>query len=221
MATTAPVYRSPYSTTIAFGVGVLLFFLPFMEIKCNGTSLAQIKGTDMITGASPKMSSEFDDMTKSINKGGTTVSSSTSSKKDGKMYVLAIVALAIGIIGIAVSLIKKGTYNMLESVLGIAGAIALLVLMFQVKADVGDQLKATDKDTNNFSNMVKVTADFTVWFFLCIASYLGAALLNYQRKAKYTPTNLPPASAPQTPINNPGDQSDFPAAPGSGEEGLR
>lgn len=39
------------------------------------------------------------------------------------------------------------------------------------------------------------------------------------RKRQQQKSEEPPADAPQTPINNPGDQSDFPVGP-SGEEEL-
>lgn len=213
-------YRTPHLTTVSFAVGILLFFLPFTEIKCGGTTVAQLSGVNMVTGSSPKMSGDFENMTKSLNMTDTDEATPTTKKeKEGKAYALAIIALLLGAGGLAVSLIKKGGYNKMELLFGIIGAVALLALMIQVKADVNSQMKSENREMDNFSNMMKVSVDFTFWFFLCVLSYLAAAFFSYKQKELVVAEEIPPANAPQLDLQNPGDQSEFPAAP-SGEKDL-
>lgn len=211
-------YRAPHLTTISFAVGVLLFFLPFMEVKCNGTTLAQMSGTDMVTGAEPKMGADFEQMAKGLNKKNDGVTTTTKTEKKGKVYVLAIVALALGIIGVIISLMKKGGYNKLEMVVGAIGAIALIALMIHVKSDVNSQMETDKKGSDEFSGMVNISIDFTIWFFLCVLSYLAAAFFSYKQKDLVNEGEIPPVNAPQTVIQNPGDQSDFPAAASGGKD---
>jgi hypothetical protein len=215
------LYRTPHLTTISFAVGVLLFFLPFMEVKCNGTTLAQMTGTDMVIGSEPKMGSDFERMAKGLDKKtGDQNTTVTKSEKKGKTYVLAIVALALGIGGAIVSLVKKGGYNKVEIVCGAIGALALIILMFQVKADVNDQMKSSSgKETDSFSGMMSLSVDFTIWFFLCVISYLVAAFFSYKQKELVEEGVLPSVKAPQLSVQNPGDQSDFPPA-ATGEKDL-
>ena len=213
-------YRTPHLTTVSFAVGILLFFLPFTEIKCGGTTVAQLSGVNMVTGSSPKMSGDFENMTKSLNMTDTDEATPTTKKeKEGKAYALAIIALLLGAGGLAFSLIKKGGYNKMELLFGIIGAVALLALMIQVKADVNSQMKSENREMDNFSNMMKVSVDFTFWFFLCVLSYLAAAFFSYKQKELVVAEEIPPANAPQLDLQNPGDQSEFPAAP-SGEKDL-
>jgi len=219
MAATNNFYRTPHLTTISFAVGILLFFLPLMEVKCNGTTLAQMSGLNMVTGSSPKMSSDLDNITKTFDKNTTTDTTTTKTEKEGKVYLLALIALALGAGGLVVSLMKKGGYNKTEILFGIIGAIALIALMIQVKADVGSQMEKETTNNDQFSSMMKVSIDFTIWFFLCVLSYLAAAFFSYKQKDLVAEGELPSVNAPQLDLQNPGDQSQFPAAP-TGDKDL-
>lgn len=212
-------YRTPHLTTISFAVGILLFFLPFAEIKCNDTTLAQMSGLNMVTGSEPKMGGDFERMAKGFDKKPGDVKPATKSEKKGKVYVLAIAALALGVVGVALSLMKKGSFNKGEMLVGIIGAVALIALMIQVKGDLNNQIEDNNKGSNEFSGMMKISVDFTIWFFLCVLSYLAAAFFSYKQKGLYDAGAIPPVNAPQLDVRNPGDQSEFPAA-ASGEKDL-
>lgn len=219
-------YRTPHLTTISFAVGVLLFFLPFMEIKCNETTLVEMSGLNMVTGAEPKMGSDFDQMAKGFdtkNEGTETTNEETKttakSEKKGKVYIMAIVALALGVIGVAISFMNKGGYSPVKMIAGAVGAVALIILMFQVKGDANTQLAADKKGSDQMAGMMKISVDFTFWFYLCVISYLASAFFSYKQKELVNQAYTPPANAPQINIQNPGDQSDFPAAT-SGEKDL-
>lgn len=212
-------YRNPRLTTISFAVGLLLFFLPFVEVKCNGTTLAQMSGINLVTGAEPKVGSDFERMAKGFDKKEDTPKADTKTGKKGKVYIFAIVALALGATGLAISLIKKGIYNKSEMLAGIIGGIALIALLIHVKADIGSELKSKDAETDQFAGMMNISVDFTIWFFICVLCYFVAAFFSYKQKQLVNADEIPPASAPQLNIKNPGDQSDFPAA-ASGDKDL-
>lgn len=219
MPATTSFYRNPQLTTIAYAVGLLLFFLPFLEIKCNGTSVAALSGKDMVLGSAPKMSSDLENFGKGIGNNSLTKGAKTETK--GRVYILAIIALMLGIAGLILSL-KKPTPNYgVSMMIGVAGAIALIALIVQVKADVSGEMKtqggAGNPFSDQFSGSLKVSVDITAWFILCLLSYLAAAFFSYKQKGLATVATLPPAGAPQLNIQNPGDQSDFPAAPMGGQ----
>lgn len=215
----ANFYATPRLTTISFAAGVLLFLLPFAEIRCNGASFAQISGLNMVTGSAPKMSGDLENLTQSLGRLDNSTIKTEKGKGEGKSYAFAVIALLLGIGGLVVSLLKKRTHDPLELLLGVVGAVALIALMIQVKADVNTQLKTGNENADDMNGMVRVSVDFTAWFFLCVACYLASAFFSYKQKELVTAGDVPPKDAPQVPINNPGDQSDFPAGP-SGEKDL-
>lgn len=215
-------YRTPYLTTVSFAVGILLFLLPFLEVKCNGASVAEISGKDMVIGSDPKMGKDLESFGKTIGGGGDVVKAANKPEGKGKVYVAAIVALALGVIGLIISLQKKGVNYSAMQIAGIVGAIALIVLIFQVKGDINSQMKSApekaDPFSDQFSGMLKVSVDITAWFVICVLSYLAAAFFSRKQKALTSVGDIPPAAAPQLHIENPGDQSDFPAAPSGGKD---
>lgn len=206
-------YRTPHLTTISFAAGVLLFLLPFVEIKCSGQTMQKISGLDLVTGTSLKNNSDmgFDRMTNSFDRGNDTAAMKTKADEEVKAYTIALIALIFGVAGVIISLMKKGGYNKLEIVAGIVGAICLLILMVQVKNDVGDMIKSESGGADDFGGLGGITVDFTFWFYVCLLSYLVAAFFSYKQKDLVDTGQLPSTNAPQTPLNNPGDQSDFPA----------
>lgn len=220
--TTNNFYRNPQLTTIAYAAGILLFFLPFLEIKCNGSSVAQLSGKDMVFGSSPKVSSDLENFGKGFgNDNSVTTTAKTDTK--GKVYVVAIIALVLGITGLVFSLKKPSPNYATTMIIGVAGAIALIVLIIQVKVDVNSEMKAQGTNSNPFndqlSGMMKVSVDITFWFILCVLSYLAAAFFSYKQKELAALGDIPPASAPQLNIQNPGEQSEFPTAP-TGDKDL-
>lgn len=212
-------YRTPHLTTISFAVGVLLFFLPFMEIKCNETTLVQMSGLNMVTGAEPKVGSDFEQMAKGLDTKNDGTKTTTKSEKKGKVYIAAILALALGVIGVAISFMNKGGYNPVKMIAGAVGAVALIILMFQVKGDVNEQMTADKKGNDQMAGMMKLSVDFTFWFYLCVISYLASAFFSYKQKDLVNEAYGPPSNAPQINVQNPGDQSEFPAGP-TGEKDL-
>jgi hypothetical protein len=212
-------YRTPHLTTISFALGVLLFFLPFMEIKCNETTLVQMSGLNMVTGAEPKVGSDFEQMSKGFDTKNEGTKTATKSDKKGKVYIMAIVALGLGVIGVAISFMNKDGYSPIKMIAGAVGAVALIILMFQVKGDANEQMTADKKGSDQMAGMMKLSVDFTFWFYLCVISYLASAFFSYKQKDLVSEGYTPPANAPQINIQNPGDQSDFPAAT-SGEKDL-
>ena len=220
-ATANNFYRNPQLATIAYAVGILLFFLPFLEIKCNGTSMVQLSGKDMVFGSAPKISTDLDNFGKGV--GNNSFTAGAKPETGGRVYVVAIMALLLGIAGLIFSLKKPAPNYGAAMIVGVAGAIALIALIIQVKADVNGEMKAQGGAGNpfsdQFSGMLKVSVDITAWFVLCLLSFLAAAFFSYKQKGLMASGNLPPAGAPQLNIQNPGDQSDFPAAP-TGGQGL-
>jgi cation transport ATPase len=164
--------RSPYTTTISFAVAILLFLLPFAEVKCNGSTL--MSNTGIATGGKWRTVA---DAGKGLF-GGDTNKSSSSVSRDEKQPPdkYAIAALVLGIVGLIVTFLKFKPKNSVVIVIGIIAAVALIALMIQLKSDVGAK---TGKD-NELNMDVKIKVAFTVWYFLSVISFLAAAFFGYK-----------------------------------------
>lgn len=204
-----------YSVSIAYLVGVLLFFLPFVEIKCNATPLYEAKGIDLVTGFTVK-----EDRGRNTND-DFTMNDSRNERQEGNTF--AIAAFILGILGLILSFLNFRSQPIISTITGALAALCLLGLMIQVKSDVGkwSSRGGSSPDHDMFRDMtrnIKVTAEFTAWFYLALISFAVAAYLSYKKGLPFL-EEQPPKTAPQVPIKNPGDQSEFPTSPSESEIG--
>ena len=208
-ATDNNVFKSKYTSTVAFAVGVLLFLLPFVEVRCNGATVAQNTGIGLATGSDYELGEQMKSMQETY--GNKKSEDSGVSNESGKLYEFALAALLLGAVGLVLTLVNKRneTINM---ILGGLAAIALVALMLQVQSDIRSK-QGPDPD-DQFSKSMKMTAHFTFAYYLAIVSFLAAAFFSYKRRhlALSGDTEVPP-NAPQLDLGNPGDQSDFPKSP--------
>ena len=91
-------------------------------------------------------------------------------------------------------------------ILGALAAIALMVVALQLKKDIRDQVGTDEIGTSE----VKVSLDFTLWYYLSIVSFLAASFFSFKQAEWAKVHEIPPKAAPQIPIKNPGEQSEFP-----------
>ena len=100
-------------------------------------------------------------------------------EEKGKLYVMALVALLAGVAGLLFSLSKTRSASSVSSLMGVIAAVCLIVVMFQINSDV--KRNSGSNVTGDISNNIKVTASYTVWYFIAIASFLAAAFFSYKR----------------------------------------
>jgi uncharacterized membrane protein len=161
--------------SISFLVGVLLFLLPFVEIRCNGEKFATNTGVGLAFGIDYKTTSTD----KSLDDAASGSERRVSEREKGKLYVFALLAFFLGIAGIVLSLTTTRSNKALV-LIGSLAAICLIALFIQLKMDVADKpLKGTK---SSFADDVKVTAIFTGWYYLSLLSFIVAAVVSYKRK---------------------------------------
>lgn len=179
MPTTAgnDFFQKKHTTSVAYLVGLLLFFLPFVEIKCNNMPFAQNTGLGLAFGTDYKVNGQMNPLQDFGNRDRET----KTSQEKGKMYVLALAALLLGVLGLFVSLSNSPLRSTISILIGPIAALCLIVVMIQINSDVKSETKTPDK-MDEFSNAVKVTVDFTLWFYLSVCSFLAAAFLGYKQR---------------------------------------
>lgn len=191
---TAPVYQpgppppgvfgTKIPSTVTFAVAVLLFLMPFIDIKCNNMSLQTVSGVELATGFKLKESSGASSfMDETVSKTAT-----KTDKKDPNLY--AMVALGLGVLGLLLSFTNAKAAIGGAMVTGIASAGSLIGLMLDIKKKIkmdsgGGKGSKSDGGLEEFgkelSEKMNITVDFTPWFYVAVVAFLAAAFFCYKR----------------------------------------
>ena len=187
--TPAPgMFGTKIPSSVAFVVAVLLFLLPFAEIKCGGTKMMSNSGLNIATGGKWKVESNLTN-----NDQQAELKSKTEKDKMGNAQYFAIAALGLGILGLLFSFSNTRTAGSTGILTGVLSAGALIGVMLEVKKwfDNGiaknDMQKAQDGMDNFGLNKIgdsianKFTLDFTPWFYIAVVAFLAAAVFSYLR----------------------------------------
>jgi hypothetical protein len=192
----AGILGTKIPSTVAFAVGILLFLLPFSEIRCGSTTLANKSGLDIALGNEWKsvgtgMFNKNDFQKKSL---------SATKEQTGQTQYFAIAALALAVIGLLLSFANAKTGGG-GIVTGVLSAGALIGLMLDLKKNFNDSIanQAIDKtkdgaDSSGLDNFgssldnIKPTLNFTPWFYIAIIALLVAAFFCYMRMRTKQPS---------------------------------
>lgn len=181
------MFGTKIPATVAFIVGVLLFFLPFMEIKCGNNTLQQVSGFQMATGFNVKSNKPGNSLLDDFNTNKSERNISKTEKKDPNMF--ALIALGLGVIGLLLSFAKARGVLGIGMITGLLAAVALIVLMIDVKRQVKLEMPASSggednnlfKGMNSFGDNMGISVVFTPWFYIAVIAFLAAAFFCYKR----------------------------------------
>ncbi len=157
-----------------FGVAVLCFFLPFMNIKCNGAKIMTLSGVQMATGAN-------------VNPGGggmfdSAMRNSDSSKSHDSFQVLLLIALVTFFAGCitTLALTLKNKSKSLESKWSIGfSTAALLCLLLEVIA-----MTSKLSDVKGGSDMMNISWHFDIGYWLVTLIAIGLIVYNVMELRK-------------------------------------
>lgn len=190
------VLGSKIPSSVAFIVAVLLFFMPFINIKCNNMSLQTVTGIQLATGFKMKNNSSgnsfLDDVkTKDVD---STITKTTTKSDDKNPNLYAMVALGLGILGLLLSFTNARAAMGGAMITGIGAAGALIGMMLDIKKQVkmdmpstggnksdGGFSKGLDDFGKDLSEKMNITVDFTPWFYVALVAFLIAAFFCYKR----------------------------------------
>ena len=195
-ASAAPgMFGTKVPSSVAFLVAMLLFLMPFVDIKCNGTSLQTISGVQLATGFKMKSTdnsllndAKTDNADSTTTKTTTTTTPAKTDKKEPNLY--ALIALGLGVLGLVLSLTNAKAALGGAMVTGIASAGALIGMMLDVKKKVKLDMPDTGTKSTSGSDALgldklgdnlKITVDFTPWFYIAVIAFLAAAFFCYKR----------------------------------------
>ena len=205
--------RKKYISSIAFAAGVLLFLLPFVEVRCQDELIAKNTGLGLAVGSDFELAGKMDDMQDQFRDdkdqdGGV-------SKKSGKVYPFALAALLLGIGGLVLSFmnIRSGKIN---TIIGALAALSLMALMIHLNSEVKNKEGSVDDE---FSRSLRVTTHYTLAYYISLLSFLAASFFSFRRGQLEDDHEKIPKNAPQLDLQNPGDQSEFPKSASESELG--
>src|SRR5262245_31752708 len=174
-------------SSVAYVVGILLFFMPFIDIRCNNMSLQQVSGFQLATGFKMKNNSSDNSFlndwkTDKVDEGITKATTKTD-KKEPNLY--ALVALGLGVLGLLLSFTNAKAAIGGALVTGVLSAGALIGLMLDIKKKIKLDLPKTDNGLgntlDNIGDKMAITIDFTPWFYVAVLAFLAAAFFSYRR----------------------------------------
>jgi len=177
-------------STVTFAVGILLFLLPFAEIRCGGTKLATKSGLDFALDNKwkPLGGGLFgkEDLKENALASG--------KEQKGNTQYLIIGAMALGVIGFLLAFAggKKGAAGGIAT--GVLAAGALIGFMLDLKKNIANSMReeALDKAKEGADNIgldkigntmgdLKPTLAFSPWFYIAVIAFLTAAVFCYLR----------------------------------------
>lgn len=208
-----PASAGKLPVTISLLVACLVFLLPFVEIKCNGTPLAQASGLDLAMGFDMKPSGSMKSLSnfgESVS--GNTATTSTATQKQ-KPNNFAIAALGLGVLALLIAFLSRPG-NKIIGVISILAIVALIALMVDLKAHAKDQVP---KEQDNPMDMgVKITVDFTMWYFLSVLGFGVAAIYSLRKRTVQPIAVAQPMSTPGTTLSTPPADSSTAQGAGTG-----
>ncbi len=176
---TLPQFKPRHISGGSFLAALLLFFLPFLNIKCNDQKIASITGKDFVTGFKMKDKagdSFFGGMFKNKNKNrgaDADNSDSTDKSKDEieKPNKLAITGLILGVAAFALIFFR---FRYATPAAAVASGIAAVSLLC-IYLDYQSKVKELDSSMG-----ISISMSFTIWYFLCIILFATGAYFSYK-----------------------------------------
>lgn len=184
-------------STVVFTIGILLFFMPFAELKCNNSAAKQdmggfnlnLGGQTAITNTGFGLAIGKEWKMEMQGLGGLFSGNSDKMQKQPKQdpNYYAIAALALGIIGLIFCVAKMSGGSWIGMLAGVLSAAALIGLKFDLDKKVKDPSQVVQKNENSsdwFSgglDAMKFELSYTSWYYIAVLAMLGAAVLCYLR----------------------------------------
>jgi len=196
-----------YLPSLLMVLALILFFFPFFQVKMGDIAKFSVTGIDMVTGKSLNYDQQYSNDVYREN-------GSVKSGTQGNGYMIAAAILAIA--GIITGFVRFKKSSLAQGIFAAAAFIAMAIFWSRINEDV-DNVKGL------YKLLGKVLRDFEIgfspWFYLSAILLLAAAILGFMSFPRRTGHEAPPVHAPQLPIDNPGEQSEFPTSASESELG--
>lgn len=134
-----------------FGIALICFFLPWVNLSCQGQHIASLTGLQLVTGMT-------------IHQAEGMFSKGKEEKLDSEP--LAVVVLISTILGFALSFLKSRKSSLITSIVGFVGFILLLLL----------KSKIDNAAISEGQGIIQI--GYAIGFWLLLLLFIGAIALN-------------------------------------------
>lgn len=171
------VFGTKIPSSLAFLLAIVLFLLPFAEIRCNGTPIANNTGLGIATGSEWK-----EVITKSIfgNEFQSKRSAKESKMEKQDPNIFAIAALALGVIGVLIAFLTPKGGGRFNLVVGVLAAVSLMAMLIDLRSKAKSDNSVRSSDLN-FNAGAIVTVEGTGWFYFAIILFILGGVFSYLR----------------------------------------
>lgn len=177
VAASAGLFGTKMPSSVAFIAGLLLFLMPFVEIKCNGMSLHQITGLQLAVGF--KTGTDWDMKNGQREVGENYDYKAKTEKRSNNKF--ALIALLLGITGLVLSYSNARKGGMGGMITGTVAAISLVLLFIDIKGKVKKSLGSINDGDNGMEESLDIRVEFTVGFYLALLAFIAASYFSYRR----------------------------------------
>lgn len=146
-----------------FGLILLCFFLPFVNLSCSGQTIMSLTGFQPITGAEIKEPDMFGQNMMGQNDNMNQKNEEVSSQP------MALLAFVAALAALLISLLKKKTTTLINVILSVLGFIFLILLKFNIDGDA--QL--------NTAGQGVITLDYQFGYWFSVLLFIGGAVLSW------------------------------------------
>lgn len=167
------ILRTRMPSATAFLVAILLFLLPFAEVRCNGNAIAHNTGLGIAMGSEWK-----EDVTRNIF--GNSSGNKTSEYRRGQdPNLFAIAALAVGIIALLIAVSGFARGSSINFYAGLLAAALLVAMLIDLRSKARSETSMKSSDLNIDISM-QISVDGTPWFYLAVILFIAGAIFGWQ-----------------------------------------
>ncbi len=149
-----------------FGIALICFFLPWVNVPCQGQKVITLSGIQLVTGATIEEPKFFRELKSSSHPYIKEPRGSSEEYNKTKGEVLAIFALIATISGLSLSFLKSKKGTLGPAITGAIGTILLLMLSAKLNNDIFQQGKGL------------LQLDYRIGFYLTLILFLSAIGVN-------------------------------------------
>jgi hypothetical protein len=188
-SSTPGMFGTKIPTSVAFVVGILLFFLPFTEIKSGAMKMATKSGLDYALGNAWK---PVGGGLGTVQVNRTVVNTGKEEPGNTRYFIWAAAGLAL--LGLLLSFSNQKTAGSAGLASGIFAGGALVGFMIEMKKSFDNSIRqdALDKvgkvadsfGLGSFSDLLggfMPKLAFTPWFYISIIAFIAAAIFGIMR----------------------------------------
>lgn len=157
-----------------YGVIVILFFLPFVNLSCGGQTIMSVTGFQLITGTEVTPTGMFGGEMNSPDE------LNADQKKEIESQPLALFAFVAAIIGLIISFFKMRVIAISNVVVSVAGVVFLLLLKVSLDGDADLNVSG--------QNVITLDYQFAYWFSIIL--FIAGAVVQWKIFADEGPTKV-------------------------------